>query len=53
MIKTTVVGSYPIPGWLVRAGTREALRDAVLAVMKTRQAKRQLGSKYSSARESG
>ncbi len=37
MIKTTVVGSYPIPGWLVRAGTREALRDAVLAVMKTQE----------------
>lgn len=37
MIKTTVVGSYPIPGWLVGAGTREALRDAILAVLKTQE----------------
>ncbi|MEM7230840.1 MAG: methionine synthase, partial [Planctomycetota bacterium] len=36
-MKTTVVGSYPIPSWLRQAGTREALRDAVLAVLKTQE----------------
>ncbi|MCH2373473.1 MAG: cobalamin-independent methionine synthase II family protein [Planctomycetes bacterium] len=34
---TTVVGSYPIPHWLPQAGTREALRDAILAVLKTQE----------------
>lgn len=36
-MKTTVVGSYPIPHWLAQARTREALRDAVLAVLKTQE----------------
>ncbi len=36
-LKTTVVGSYPVPHWLPRAGTREALRDAVLSVLKIQE----------------
>jgi 5-methyltetrahydropteroyltriglutamate--homocysteine methyltransferase len=36
-ILTTVVGSYPIPSWLRQARTREALRDATLAVLKTQE----------------
>jgi 5-methyltetrahydropteroyltriglutamate--homocysteine methyltransferase len=36
-MKTTVVGSYPVPGWLPGQQTREALRDAVLAVLKTQE----------------
>ena len=36
-LNTTVVGSYPVPQWLPQAGTREALRDAVLAVLKTQE----------------
>ncbi len=36
-LKTTVVGSYPVPSWLAGARTREALRDAVLAVLKTQE----------------
>lgn len=37
MIKTTVVGSYPVPVWLQALSTREALRDAMLAVLKTQE----------------
>lgn len=36
-LKTTVVGSYPVPHWLPSAGTREALRDAVLSVLKIQE----------------
>ena len=36
-MKTTVVGSYPIPSWLPGTSSREALRDAVLAVLKTQE----------------
>ena len=36
-IKTTVVGSYPVPIWLRVFSTRESLRDAMLAVIKTQE----------------
>lgn len=37
MIKTTVVGSYPVPLWLRVMSTRESLRDAILAIIKTQE----------------
>jgi len=37
MIKTTVVGSYPVPMWLRAMSSRESLRDAMLAVLKTQE----------------
>ena len=37
MIKTTVVGSYPVPTWLRIVSNRESLRDAILAVIKTQE----------------
>lgn len=37
MIKTTVVGSYPVPMWLRVVSNRESLRDAMLAVLKTQE----------------
>ena len=37
MIRTTVVGSYPVPTWLRVSSTRESLRDAMLAVLKTQE----------------
>ena len=37
MIKTTVVGSYPVPAWLRTVSTRESLRDAMLAILKTQE----------------
>jgi len=37
MIKTTVVGSYPVPLWLRVTSNRESLRDALLAVVKTQE----------------
>lgn len=37
MIKTTVVGSYPVPTWLRVFSSRESLRDAILAVLKTQE----------------
>ncbi len=37
MIRTTVVGSYPVPAWLRVYGTRESLRDAMLVVLKTQE----------------
>ena len=37
MIKTTVVGSYPVPIWLRAFSSRENLRDAMLAVIKTQE----------------
>ena len=36
-IKTTVVGSYPIPQWLHGNPSRMALRDAILVVLKTQE----------------
>ena len=36
-IKTTVVGSYPVPTWLQLVSNREGLRDAILAVLKTQE----------------
>jgi len=37
MIKTTVVGSYPVPMWLRVFSNRESLRDAMMAVLKTQE----------------
>lgn len=37
MIKTTVVGSYPVPTWLRVFGNAESLRDAMMAVLKTQE----------------
>jgi hypothetical protein len=34
-IKATVVGSYPVPSWLVGNTSRLVLRDAVMSVLKT------------------
>jgi len=36
-IKTTTVGSYPVPIWLVGNTSRQVLRDAVMAVLKTQE----------------
>src|SRR5262245_2440675 len=36
-IQTTVVGSYPLPGWLVAQPNAVNLRDAVLVVLKTQE----------------
>lgn len=36
-IRTTVVGSYPVPSWLVGNTSRLVLRDAVMAVIKTQE----------------
>jgi 5-methyltetrahydropteroyltriglutamate--homocysteine methyltransferase len=36
-IKTTVVGSYPLPAWLAAMPNRQALRDAILVVLKTQE----------------
>lgn len=36
-IKTTVVGSYPVPSWLVGNSSRLVLRDAIMAVLKTHE----------------
>ncbi len=36
-IKTTVVGSYPIPFWLRGDTSRTTLRDAILVVLKTQE----------------
>jgi 5-methyltetrahydropteroyltriglutamate--homocysteine methyltransferase len=37
MIKTTVVGSYPVPMWLRMVSNRESLQDAMLVVLKTQE----------------
>ncbi len=37
MIKTTVVGSYPVPNWLVALPGRQALVDATAVVLKTQE----------------
>ena len=36
-ILTTVVGSYPVPSWLVGNTSRVVLRDAMLVVLKTQE----------------
>ena len=36
-IKTTVVGSYPVPSWLHTARSGPALRDAIMVVLKTQE----------------
>src|SRR5215470_6611242 len=36
-VKTTVVGSYPVPSWLVGNTSRVVLRDAVMVVLKTQE----------------
>jgi 5-methyltetrahydropteroyltriglutamate--homocysteine methyltransferase len=36
-IKTTVVGSYPVPHWLVANHNRLNLRDAIMVVLKTQE----------------
>jgi len=36
-IKTTVVGSYPVPQWLVGDSSKATLRDAILVVLKTQE----------------
>jgi 5-methyltetrahydropteroyltriglutamate--homocysteine methyltransferase len=36
-IKTTVVGSYPVPQWLVANYNRVNLRDAVMVILKTQE----------------
>jgi len=36
-ILTTVVGSYPVPTWLVGNSSRVVLRDAVMTVLKTQE----------------
>lgn len=37
LIKTTVVGSYPIPAWLAALPSTPTLRDAILVVLKTQE----------------
>lgn len=36
-IKTTVVGSYPVPAWLAAFPNQTSLRDAILVVLKTQE----------------
>src|SRR3984885_15112859 len=36
-IKTTIVGSYPVPSWMVGNTSRLVLRDAVMTVLKTQE----------------
>ncbi|HBY63083.1 MAG TPA: methionine synthase [Solibacterales bacterium] len=36
-IKTTVVGSYPAPHWLIGDSARGTLRDAIMVVLKTQE----------------
>lgn len=36
-IQTTVVGSYPVPSWLVGNPSRLVLRDALMVVLKTQE----------------
>lgn len=36
-IQTTIVGSYPLPAWLVAMSTRTTMRDALLVVLKTQE----------------
>lgn len=36
-IKTTVVGSYPVPSWLTAMPSTPTLRDAIMVVLKTQE----------------
>lgn len=36
-IRTTVVGSYPVPAWLAAMPSEGALRDAIMVVLKTQE----------------
>ncbi len=36
-LKTTVVGSYPVPSWLTAFPSSASLRDAILVVLKTQE----------------
>ena len=36
-MKTTVVGSYPIPDWLAAMPSRQGLADAMAVVLKTQE----------------
>ena len=36
-IKTTVVGSYPIPSWLAAYPSSPNLRDAIMVILKTQE----------------
>ncbi|MBK5294897.1 MAG: cobalamin-independent methionine synthase II family protein [Acidobacteriia bacterium] len=36
-IQTTVVGSYPVPHWLLGDSSRGSLRDAIMVVLKTQE----------------
>src|SRR5215469_9057997 len=36
-IRTTVVGSYPVPHWLMGDNSRVTLRDAIMVVLKTQE----------------
>ena len=36
-IQTTVVGSYPLPDWLARAPSEQALVDATRVVLHTQE----------------
>jgi 5-methyltetrahydropteroyltriglutamate--homocysteine methyltransferase len=36
-IRTTVVGSYPVPHWLLGDNSRVTLRDAIMVVLKTQE----------------
>src|SRR5262245_50314968 len=36
-IRTTVVGSYPVPDWLRAFPTRQGLLDAMMVVIKTQE----------------
>jgi 5-methyltetrahydropteroyltriglutamate--homocysteine methyltransferase len=37
MIKTTVVGSYPMLDWLAASPSQQALEDATMVVLKTQE----------------
>ncbi len=37
MVKTTVVGSYPVPQWLLGQTSKLVLRDAIAVVLKTQE----------------
>jgi 5-methyltetrahydropteroyltriglutamate--homocysteine methyltransferase len=37
MVKTTVVGSYPMPDWLAAYPSQQALEDATMVVLKTQE----------------
>jgi 5-methyltetrahydropteroyltriglutamate--homocysteine methyltransferase len=37
LIRATVVGSYPVPSWLIGNTSRLVLRDAVMTVLKTQE----------------